>query len=152
VPGKGVIAAVCLAVIAACVAVWTRRSALDGNVNLADYHRPWVCEACGETFRGLPGPGTRRCPKCGQDKGVQSVLFTCGRCGREFEAYRRLDQYDTGATFGEGGKVVLPLPHFRRAGGEWTTERDTLGPTTCPGCGNAEPATLKEKAGGPAGK
>jgi DNA-directed RNA polymerase subunit RPC12/RpoP len=149
---KGVIAGVCVVVVACCGFLLTRHSDPYASINLADYHRPWVCEACGHTFRELPGPGTRRCPKCGQDKCVQSVVFVCGRCGREFEAYRRLDQYDTGATFGQDGKLVLPLPHFRRAGGEWTTDQAALGPAVCPCCGNGEPATLKEKAFGPGGK
>ncbi len=151
-PKNAVVAAVCLVAIGASVYLLARPTGTRGDVNLADYHRPWVCEACGHTSRALPGPGKRRCPQCGDDKAVQSIVFVCGKCGEEFEAYRRLDNYDTDATPGKGGKLVLPLPHFRKPGGEWTPDRTKLGPIRCPACGSDDAATLTEKTFGPARK
>jgi hypothetical protein len=146
---KALVAAVCLAAIAASLSMLLRPARRTSAADLAEYRSAWVCEACGETFRALPGQGKRACPACGKPEGVQSVLFVCGPCGREFEGYRRVDYYDAEARPGEGGKVTLPLPHFKRAGGEWTTDRSQLGRLRCPACGNEDAARLQEKTFGP---
>ena len=115
-----------------------------------DYRRPWVCDACGHTFMEPPTAGVLPCPKCGKKQGVQSIVYTCGKCGAEFEAFRYKDYYGVGPAHDEGGEPMPPLPHYKRPGGEWVTNRDELGDIKCPKCGNADPATLKEKVFAPA--
>jgi hypothetical protein len=139
----------CLAVLVVCGWMLFRPDGKPRAEDLDDYRRPWVCEACDHRFLALPGPGRRTCPQCGREEAVQSVIYVCGACGAEFEAYRRVDHYDEGAPPGPDGKVVLPLPHFKRPGGEWTTDRSELDDIACPKCGNTDAATLREKTYGP---
>lgn len=144
--------AVCVALILGSAYTVLRPSAGHRTVDLTEYRCPWVCDACGHSFLALPGPGTRKCPKCGADKGAQSIRCVCGKCGAEFEACRRVDHYDTSGELGPDGKMTLPLPHYKKSGGEWTTDRAKLGGTPCPKCGNADTKTLEEKRFGPPSK
>ena len=140
-----VVACVALIAVSVYIALPPRRLP---KVNPEDYRRPWVCDACGHTFRELPGPGLRPCPKCGELAGVQSIIYTCGKCGAEFEAYRLKDMY--GATAEQGADAMgSDIAYAKKAGGEWTTVFSILKPIKCPKCGNTDPATLKEKLFGP---
>ena len=110
-----------------------------------DYRRPWVCEACGHTFLEPPTAGVLPCPKCGKKQGVQSIVYTCGKCGAEFEAYRFKDYYGAAEATDENGQPMAPIAYFKKAGGEWTTSLADLGPIKCPKCGEI---TEIFKAGG----
>jgi len=123
---------VCVALIAVSV-YFALPSYRPPKINPDDYRRPWVCEACGHTFMEPPTAGVLPCPKC----------------GAEFEAFRYKDYYGVGPAHDEGGEPMPPLPHYKRPGGEWVTNRDELGDIKCPKCGNADPATLKEKVFAP---
>jgi len=121
------------------------------KIRAADYYRPWVCEACGHTFRGPSAQGMLACPQCGKKRAVWSVVYTCGKCGAEFEAYRARDYSGTDPGTDEAGEPVVPATYYKRAGGTWTTNRDDLGTITCPKCKNADPATVTEKRFAPGG-
>ena len=139
---------VCLVIIAVSVYFAHPRHRRP-KINPEDYRRPWVCEACGHTFREVPTAGVLPCPKCGKKQAVQSVVYTCGKCGCEFEAYRLKDYYGSDETHDESGRPILPVAYFKKAGGKWATRLAELGPLKCPKCGNSDPATLTQKVFAP---
>ena len=145
---KAAVAAVSLLVIVLSLYVTFRPSSPRLKLRPPDYRRPWVCERCSHTFLDLPTTGVRACPRCGDRSAVQSVVYVCGQCGGEFEAYRLKDYYGAESGTDERGRPVLPVAYVKTAGGEWTTDAAQLGPLRCPKCGNAAASTLRRKAYG----
>ena len=143
-----IVVAACLAVIALCCYATFRPRDGRPRIDPEAYRIQWVCEGCGHTFVEQPAAGVRPCPQCGKTAAVQSRLYVCGKCGAEFEGWRVKDYYGADDATDEQGRPVLPVTYFKRPGGEWTTDATALGPLTCPKCGNADEATLKQKAGG----
>ena len=140
------IAAVCI-VVTAVSAYFALPPRGRPEINPEDYRRPWVCEACGHEFLEPPTSGMRVCPKCGKKEAVQSYVYVCESCDKEFEAYRFKDNYGIEEA-GPGGEVD-PMPRFKKPGGKWAKRLADLGPLKCPHCGNDDPATLTEKVFAP---
>ena len=142
---KAVTIVVCLVAIAAslCYTLWPRER--RPPLSAERHGRPWVCEACGHTFVHLLAPGTLRCPSCGEHAAVQSVVYACGKCDGEFEAYRLKDYSAAESATDERGKPVLPVVYGKAPGGTWTTNVAQLTPSRCAECGNADAATLRPK-------
>ena len=143
---KAVIAAACILVTGLCTYMVLRPAGAGRRAITQDDHVPWVCDACGHRFSGPPYPGKRPCPDCGRNEAVRSIVFVCGKCGEEFEAYRLFDNYSTEAGPAQSADTGLPLPHVKRPGGRWTADPAELDLIACPRCRNDDPATLAPKA------
>ena len=113
--------------------------------------RAWACEACGHTFTAPQAKGVQECPKCGKQAAVRSATYKCGKCGKYFEAYRFLDTTGLDSPKGPDGKPIAPGFYFKRKGGRWVEDEEMLGETTCPHCGNSDPARLQLTAPPPSG-
>lgn len=143
---KILIAGACAVAVAACVYVLLPGGSRPRPSSDAS-PIPWVCESCGHTFSAPTAYGRLKCPQCGKRAAVQSVIYVCGNCGAEFEAYRLLDNYG-GDEHDESGKPMLHMPYFKGQNGKWTPYLNEVGPTKCPQCGNDRRADRKPKSPG----
>lgn len=109
--------------------------------------RPWVCEACSHKFLARPVPGVRQCPSCGKQAAIRSIVYTCGRCDKRFEAYRFLDCTGMEAPKDPAGKAIEPGLYLKKKGGGWVGDEEMLGELKCPHCGNADRAKMQIRAG-----
>jgi len=93
----------------------------------------FVCEECGAQTTGTQRPTPYTCTKCGKEAVVESVRLKCAACGKTFEAYRRR------TIMSKDGKRPVGV-ETKAADGAW--KRGVKPAVKCPGCGNADPATL----------
>ncbi|MBL7222778.1 MAG: hypothetical protein ISS72_02895 [Candidatus Brocadiae bacterium] len=108
--------------------------------------RPWVCEACGHTFRAPHALGVAKCASCNKPAAIRSIEYTCGQCGKHFEAYRFLDCAGMEAPKGPEGKPLKPGAYFKHKGGAWVPDEEMLDGFKCPHCGNADRGKMRLRA------